>query len=174
MVEAFQDDADLRAEIHVAVITFGGEAKVHLPLAPARTASWTDLGADGNTPMGAAFNLARALIEDNQLVPGRAYRPTIVLLSDGQPNDEWRAPLKELLASERGGKAFRMALGIGGDADHTVLKEFLANPESRVYTAKEARQIREFFQLVTMSVASRSRSADPNAAPSLRDEDLGL
>jgi len=165
---------DLRAEVHVAVITFGGAARLHMPLTPARRATWTDLRADGNTPLGAAFELARGLVEDKQLVPSRAYRPTIVLLSDGQPNDEWQAPLKALLASERGGKAFRMALGIGGDADNDMLKEFLASRESRVYTANEARQIREFFQLVTMSVASRSRSADPNSAPALKDEDLGL
>lgn len=174
MLEAFQDEADLRAEVHVAVITFGGAARLHMPLTPARRATWTDLRADGNTPLGAAFELARGLVEDKQLVPSRAYRPTIVLLSDGQPNDEWQAPLKALLASERGGKAFRMALGIGGDADNDMLKEFLASRESRVYTANEARQIREFFQLVTMSVASRSRSADPNSAPALKDEDLGL
>ena len=45
MLEAFQDEADLRAEIHVSVITFGGQAKTHLPLGPARNAKWSYLGA---------------------------------------------------------------------------------------------------------------------------------
>jgi uncharacterized protein YegL len=58
-----------------------------------------------------------------------------------------------------------MALAIGADADHAVLQSFLANPEARVYCADEARQIRQFFQLVTMSVSTRSRSANPNNAP---------
>ena len=70
-----------------------------------------------------------------------------------------------LLSSECGRKAFRMALAIGADADHAVLQAFLDDPESRVYRADEARQIRQFFQLVTMSVSARSRSANPNSAP---------
>lgn len=168
MIDAFKDESDLRAEIHVSVITFGGKAGVHLPMGRASEASWSDLGANGGTPMGAAFELARTLVEDRNTVPGRAYRPTLVLVSDGQPTDEWKLHLNALLKSERGGKAFRMALAIGPDADHAVLREFLADPEARVYRADEAREIRKFFQLVTMSVSARSRSANPNvAAPSV-------
>ena len=171
MIEAFQDESDLRAEIHVSVITFGGQAGTHLPLGPARDASWSDLGASGGTPMGAAFTLACELVEDRRAIPSRAYRPTIVLVSDGQPTDDWQAPLQALLGSERGGKAFRLALAIGDDADHDVLQAFLADPEARVYRADEARQIRQFFQLVTMSVSSRSRSANPNSAPPVLPDD---
>ena len=164
MIEAFKEENDLRAEIHVSVITFGGTVQVHLPLGRAAEASWSDLAANGGTPMGSAFELARTLVEDPNTVPARAYRPTLVLLSDGQPTDEWKQPLDALLKSERGGKAFRMALAIGADADNGVLQEFLADPEARVYRADEARQIRKFFQLVTMSVSARSRSANPNVA----------
>ncbi len=165
MIDAFQDESDLRAEVHVAVITFGGQAAVHLPLRTANGAAWSDLGASGGTPMGAAFELARRMVEDRDALPGRAYRPTLVLVSDGQPTDDWQQPLVALLGSERGGKAFRMALAIGADADHGVLQAFLADPAARVYRADEARQIRQFFQLVTMSVSARSRSATPNSAP---------
>ena len=171
MIEAFQDESDLRAEIHVAVITFGGNAGIHLPLGSACNAAWTDLGAAGGTPMGAAFALARELVEDRSAIPSRAYRPTIVLVSDGQPTDDWNGQLQALLGSERGSKAFRMALAIGDDADHDVLQAFLADPEARVYRADEARQIRQFFQLVTMSVSSRSRSANPNSAPPVLPDD---
>jgi len=165
MIEAFQDESDLRAEIHVAVVTFGGQARTHLALCTAGEASWTDLGASGGTPMGAAFDTVREMVEDRSVIPSRAYRPTIVLVSDGQPTDAWQQPLEALLGSGRGGKAYRMALAIGADADHDVLQAFLADPESRVYRADEARQIRQFFQLVTMSVSSRSRSANPNSTP---------
>jgi uncharacterized protein YegL len=174
MIEAFQDESDLRAQIHVSVITFGGQARTHLPLGPASAASWSDLGASGGTPMGAAFELARELVEDRARIPGRAYRPTLVLVSDGQPTDSWEQPLEALLGSERGGKAFRMALAIGADADHDVLQAFLADPEARVFRADEARQIRQFFQLVTMSVSSRSRSANPNSTPALPDDGWDL
>jgi uncharacterized protein YegL len=172
MIEAFREEDDLRAQIQVAVITFGaGDAKVHLPLALPEQTSWTDLSAKGDTPMGAAFTQTRALLDDRATIPSRAYRPTVVLLSDGQPTDAWKPPLDALLQSERGQKAFRMALAIGADADETVLKAFLADPEARVFRADEARQIRKFFRFVSMSVTSRSRSANPNAAPVIDAED---
>lgn len=174
MFAAFQDEADLRAEIHVCVITFGGRARLHLPPCPARGAAWTDLRAAGGTPMGAAFELARQQIEDRAVVTSRAYRPTIVLVSDGQPTDPWEPALAALLAGERGGKAFRMALAIGADADSAVLSAFLADPAARVYRADEAKQIRKFFQLVTMSVASRSRSANPDSVQALPDDGWDL
>ena len=167
MIATFQDESDLRAEIHVAVITFGGQARINLALGPARKATWTDLDASGGTPMGAAFDLVREMIEDRNVVPSRAYRPTIALVSDGQPTPPGSEtePLRRLLESERGGKAFRMALAIGSDADHGVLQAFLAESDARVFRADEARQIRDFFQLVTMSVSARSRSANPNSRP---------
>ena len=59
MLDTFRDEDDLRAEIHVSVITFGGdEAREHLPLAPAAKASWMDMPAAGNTPLGKALNLS--------------------------------------------------------------------------------------------------------------------
>ncbi len=166
MISTFAQEDDLRAEIHVGVVTFGGaQAKQHLAIGPAKQVTWSDLPASGSTPMGSAFRLATQIVEDRALIPSRAYRPTVVLLSDGQPTDEWKASLDTLLKSERGGKAFRMALAVGADADENVLKAFLNDPEARVFRADEARQIRQFFRLVTMSVTSRSRSQNPNAAP---------
>lgn len=166
MISTFAQEDDLRAEIHVGVVTFGGaQAQQYLAIGPAKQVTWSDLPANGSTPMGSAFRLATQIVEDRALIPSRAYRPTVVLLSDGQPTDEWKASLDTLLKSERGGKAFRMALAVGADADENVLKAFLNDPEARVFRADEARQIRQFFRLVTMSVTSRSRSQNPNAAP---------
>src|SRR5690606_8452095 len=141
---------------HIAIITFGGTAQIHQALTPAAKIAPQPLGATGMTPMGGAFDLARALVEDPQQIPSRAYTPAIVLVSDGQPNDEgWEQALAALLGSERARKAQRFALGIGADADAAVLRRFLANPEGKVYGTADARQIRSFFRWVTMSVAAR-------------------
>ena len=162
MQGAFVEEDDGRAEIHLAVVTFGGTATLHTPLTPAGVVRWTPMQAKGRTPMGAALDIVTNLIEDRERVPSRAYRPTIVLVSDGLPNDEWEGPLIRLLGSERAAKAQRFALGIGADADHDVLRAFLDDPEGRVFEAHEAREIRKFFRWVTMSVTARSRSATPN------------
>ena len=173
MLETFGGEDDTRAEIHVAVLTFGkGGAKLHQPLTAASKVNWTRMAADGGTPMGAALDLATSIIEDHAQVPSRAYRPTIVLISDGQPTDQWQAPLKKLLGSDRASKAARFAMGIGDDADTTMLSSFLATPDARVYRGHEARQIKQFFRWVTMSVTQRSRSATPDSVVALEPSDL--
>jgi len=100
------------------------------------------------------------------IIPSRAYRPYIVLVSDGQPNGEWKVPLQALLSSERGKKAIRIALAIGDDANEVHLREFLADSTAKIYRAHEARDIRRFFDAFTMTVTTRSRFAHgPAGAP---------
>ena len=172
MQAAFAEEGEERAEIHLAVVTFGGTAALHMPLTPASDVRWTQMQASGRTPLGAALDIATDLVEDRERVPSRAYRPTIVLVSDGLPNDEWEGPLKRLLGSERASKAERFALAIGADADHDMLRRFLDDPRGRVFEAHEGREIRKFFRWVTMSVTSRSRSAAPNRSADLDPPDL--
>ena len=164
MVAAFSEEDDGRAEIHTAFVTFGGTAQVHQELASASRTQLQPFVASGMTPMGAAFDLARAIVEDREKIPSRAYTPAIVLVSDGLPTDAWEPALERLLGSERARKAQRFALGIGEDADADVLRRFLADPEAKVYGAQDARQIKSFFRWVTMSVTSRSRSINPDSA----------
>jgi len=169
MVATFAAEEEGRAEIQVAVITFGGTAQLHLPLQAASEVSWEAMGATGGTPMGRAMELAADLIDDREAIPSRAYRPTIVLVSDGMPTDSWEQGLARLTGEGRGAKAFRMALGIGADADEAMLARFVGGEEPTVYKAEDARRIRDFFQFLTMSVTSRSRSANPNAVPQVSD-----
>lgn len=173
MIEAFAEEDDARAEIHVSVITFGGSgASVHTPLRSASDVQWESMPALGRTPMGGAFQLAQAMVEDREAIPSRAYRPIIVLLSDGEPNDDWEAPLASLLKSERASKATRFAMAVGADADSKPLADFLGSEQERVFEAHEAREIKRFFRWVTMSVTARSRSANPNAAVMIEPTDL--
>ncbi|KFA90326.1 vWA domain-containing protein [Archangium violaceum] len=164
MLETFAREDDSRAEIHVGIVTFGqGGARVHQPLQPAARTQWQPMTASGGTPLGGALQVVTGLLEDRQQVPSRAYRPALVLVSDGQPTDAWEEPLKHLLGSERASKATRFALGIGEDADKGMLQSFLAQADARVFEAHEARQVRQFFRWVTMSVTARSRSSNPNS-----------
>lgn len=164
MLGVFAAESDLRASIQVAAFAFGHEAKLHIPLLAAEEAKakWKPLQAKGGTPLGAALASLRVMLEDKAVLPSRSYRPTLVLVSDGQPNDEWQEPLKLLLESPRASKAVRMAMAIGPDADVSMLQSFLASPDAKVFQAHQAREIPKFFKWVTMSVTARSRSATPD------------
>lgn len=168
-------EENFRAAVHVGVLAFGRTVRAHLDFMPVDRAmtAWRPLEANGGTPMGAVFNECRALLENQALIPSRSYRPSLVLVSDGQPNDEWQGPLAELLASPRAAKATRLAMGIGADADPTMLARFVADPEIPVFQASQAREITRFFRWVTMSVVARTRSTTPNQIPlpSLDDDD---
>ena len=164
MIATFSHESRLRAEIQVSVITFGGSsAELNLPLTPAhQIQSFSQLTADGATPLGGALRLASQLIEDKDIVPSRAYKPVIVLVSDGYPNDEWETPFAQLQNGERSSKATRFAMGIGADADVSMLADFANDPEAPLFQASEARDIHRFFRAVTMSVSARSQSSTPN------------
>jgi len=163
MVSTFSKESRLRAEIQVGLITFGGTAQMHLPLVAANNVSgFGELKAGGVTPMGAAFDLARKLLEDKDRIPSRAYRPVLILLSDGQPTDDWEAPFKVLCESERAQKASRIAMAIGPGADEAMLREFANDAEAPIFRAHNGRDIHRFFRAVTMSVTTRSASQNPD------------
>ena len=163
MIKSFSEESRNRAEINVSIITFGGEAKVHLKLTPAHEIEQIqELNATGGTPLGQACMLAKELIEDKETIPSRAYRPVIILLSDGHPTDDYNTAFNELINSDRGQKATRFALSIGADADDSVLSEFNNDIEAPVFHAKNASDIHRFFRAVTMSVSNHSKSQTPN------------
>lgn len=175
-------ESRLNAEIQVSIITFGGvKAEVHVPLTPAWQINQTnDLVASGGTPMGGAFELALEMIEDKEIIPSRAYKPTIVLISDGVPTDNWESSFNMLKNSDRAQKASRMAMAIGAGADKNMLKAFVNDLEaSEVFEAHNAKEIYRFFRAVSMSVSSRSQSNTPNQLPTvdfskLPDDELDL
>jgi uncharacterized protein YegL len=111
--------------------------------------------------MGEAFEMIKALIEDRDAITSRAYKPTIVLITDGYPNDDWQSRMDALINDGRSSKAFRMAMAIGDDADTDMLRSFVSTPEYLV-TGESARDIKKFFRYVTMSVTSRMKSQTPD------------
>lgn len=165
MLQGFAGEDDISAAIHVGVIQFGRTVGWHQPLLPVEEVidQWSDLTASGKTPLGQALTQLRDSLEDRNIVSSRAYRPTIVLVSDGKPTDDWGGPMAELLASPRASKAARFAMGIGADTDSVVLSQFIDTASgSRVFEAHEAGRIQKFFRFVTMSVTTRTRSGNPN------------
>lgn len=156
-------------EFLLSVFTFGETVSLHLAPTAAATAAWTAMQADGETPLGAALGLVKEMIEDRARTPSRAYRPTVVLVSDGRPTDEWEAPLADFVTNGRSSKCDRMAMAIGKEADEAMLQKFIAGTEHKLFRAEDAATIHEFFKLVTMSVTMRSRSQDPDVVPSEKD-----
>ncbi len=165
MLAEFSDTATSETEIWVSIITFGSQVELHQALARADDIRWQNLSAGGSTPLGAALQMAKAMIENKDVVPSRAYRPTVVLISDGQPDKGWEAPLHDFINAGRSAKCDRMAMAIGLDADKVVLSQFIAGTPNPLFYAENARQLKDFFKLLTMSVGIRTQSPSPNTIP---------
>ena len=89
---------------------------------------WDDLDANGVTDMGKAFELVAEQLKIPPMTE-RALPPVIVLLSYGQPTDNYKIPLSNLLSLPWGKKSVRIAISIGQVADDSVLSEFTGNKE---------------------------------------------
>ena len=171
MIKTMADEEKMEVEILISIITFGSDAHVHLTATSASQVEWSNLSASGMTAMGAALTMSKEMIEDKEITPSRAYRPAIVLVSDGQPNDTgWERAMDDFINNGRSKKCDRMAMAIGEDADENVLKRFIEGTEHELFYANNAAQLHEFFKYVTMSVTTRSRSQNPNDIPA--DSDL--
>ncbi len=161
-IDSLKEEESAKAELHIAFFSFGGEkASCDLSLTPINKVTSMVYAASGKTPMGDVFKLMKELIEDKNQIPSRSYKPTIVLLTDGIPTDEWQNPLNELINEGRSSKAFRMAMAIGDDADKAMLRNFVSIPEYLI-SGENARDIKKFFRFVTMSVTQRMKSQSPD------------
>lgn len=174
MLQSFAEASTNNVDIHVAVVKFGGDAQIAMPLGAASTLSenYGDLRAGGMTPLGKALTLAKQnIIERKDVIPSAGtYRPMVVLVSDGMPNDEWHAPLDSFVKQGRSSKCTRMAMGIRvpkGTPAYSVLEEFVSDKEF-VFSADQADQIKNFFKFVTISTIAMTGASSANAASSVR------
>lgn len=164
MIESFKTAGQGEVEINLGVISFGdGGASYDLQLQSVASVNGISLQASGGTPMGMALRMAKDLIEDKEIIPSKGYRPAVVLVSDGAPNDDWEDPMNDFISGGRSSKCERFAMAIGTNQKDPVLNKFLSGTENKVFLASEASKIRDFFKFVTMSVSVRSRSQNPNA-----------
>ena len=118
-----------------------------------------DLTADGVTDMGKAFEMLAAQLTIPPM-PERALPPVLVLLSDGQPTDNYRKSLNDLLSLPWGKKSIRIAVSIGPDAKDDVLEEFTGSREL-VLQANNASALGRMIKW-TSSVASSVSSPRSN------------
>lgn len=90
--------------------------------------AWDDLDADGLTDLGKAYDLLAGQLSIPPM-PERALPPVLVLLSDGQPVDDYKKSFAKLSQLPWFKKSVRVAISIGQDADDDVLREFTGNRE---------------------------------------------
>ncbi len=159
-------DENPNAEVLVRAIRFSSGAQWHISQpTPVADFEWTDLTADGVTDMGKALSM----VADQLKIPpmtDRALPPVLVLISDGQPTDDFKSGLKALMDQPWGKKAVRIAIAIGEDADDEVLQEFIGHPELKPLQANNSESLVKYIKWVSTAVLKSASSPASQAADS--------
>lgn len=125
MVRTLQRNPHALETAYLSFITFDSRAELKTPLQPMDEVQVPKLKVRPGTAFGSALKLLaeRILTEVRRNSPGAKgdFRPIIVLITDGQPSDDWRPALKELHRTASIGNFY--AVGAGDDIDFDGLRE---------------------------------------------------
>jgi len=162
---AMKDDPTTSTRGRVLVIQFGGDDEVSL-------GTWQDaiefsvpkLEANGRTPTGAAIRAALDAIEAQKSelkAAGIAYkRPILMLMSDGDPTDDWEGAAVACKAAEAANKVTVFTIGIGDDANLDTLGQFSSKGAVKI----KGLQFKELFVWLSASIKAVSQSKKGESA----------
>ena len=149
--------------VELEVITFDSSASVAMPFTPICDVERnpTPLVASGSTAMGEALRLANRDLRNRRRMYRNAgissYKPWVVLMTDGGPNDNWQDAAREMRELGEQGKIQYIGIEIGYGADHATMCQILpANPGP---VKLQGLRFKQFFRWLTDSLRSVSSSA---------------
>ncbi|MBW4464774.1 MAG: VWA domain-containing protein [Pegethrix bostrychoides GSE-TBD4-15B] len=166
MRKAAEDNPN--AQVLVRALRFSDGAQWHVSQpTPVEQFHWTDLHADGVTDMGKALSM---VAEQMQIPPmsDRALPPVLVMITDGQPTDDFNRGLRELMAQPWGKKAVRIAIAVGQQADYEILQKFIGNIELKPLSANNPDALVNRIKWVSTAVL-KAASAPASQAQRLDD-----
>ena len=153
LISAMQADPRCIESVHVSVITFGGTARVLLPLTPVEEVSSLRFTFGCGTSLGEGLDLLlNAFRSDlrSSAAHGRGdWRPLCFLLSDGSPTDAWQEPARKIRALHDAGRCFMAALACGPDAEVDTLRAITPIVHQ---SDVDPTSLAEYFKWVTKSM----------------------
>lgn len=166
MLDRFKEVQSPMDQFKLSIVTFGGDhAEVELPMTDIDEVQLPTLTVFGKTPMGEAFDLVSAMLQDEKVCPKNAKKPSLFLITDGIPTDkqpdtepaQWQ-PLQNLIRLSQG--AQRFAIGIGNDQNNQLLAEFIHSPNIPVWNTQDVSKIHDFFAMATQSTILRTQGRE--------------
>lgn len=153
------------AQVYVRVLKFGNNPVWESKSVELEQFSWRDLKADqGTTSLGATLKELAGQLRMPPM-PDRALPPVLLLMSDGQPTDNFRAGLTELMGQPWGKRAVRLAIAIGADADRGVLQDFIGTPEIKPLEANNPEALTRYIRWAsTQAIKSASSGGSSGGA----------
>ena len=157
------DDETASMSVELEIITFGGDAEIQASFAPVCDIADMPpmLSANGSTPLGEALKLADSELKARRRLYKQkgiaSYKPWIVLMTDGCPNDNYKSAAASMKSLGEEGKLQYIGIGIGDEADFDTLRDIL--PERPGPVKLKGLCFKEFFKWLTDSLKSVSASS---------------
>ncbi|MBQ8756250.1 MAG: VWA domain-containing protein [Lentisphaeria bacterium] len=157
------DDEAADMSVELEVITFDSKVNVAMPFTPIADVERTPapLIASGQTHMGEALKVAKRDLQQRRELYRKngisSYRPWVILMTDGGPNDDWEVAAREMRELGEKGKIQYIGIEIGNAADHNTMCRILPANSSPVRL--QYLNFKIFFRWLTDSLRSVSSSA---------------
>lgn len=170
-LEALKEDEVAAYSVEVGVITAGGSVQEVLPFTTAvQIDGVSPFQATGQTPLGGAVELALKRLEERKAEYKRNgvpyYQPWLVVISDGEPTDNWQQAAQEAKAQSANRKLVSLMVGVQG-ADMNKLGQFSSKPALRL----DGLKFSEFFEWLSASMSRVSMSSSTSASVTLPSTD---
>lgn len=169
-VEEVRGDALARQTVHVAVITFGSQARlVTNGLVPVEEFQVPDLATSGRTALGKALRALQESIDAHVKVPIRNgqkgdYKPLVFILTDGEPDEGWREAHREIQARAQRKVIKVVTVGCGPYINEDQLRAIAIGSSAFMMDDSEP-SFRAFFKWVSQTVLTVSRTiSQPGAS----------
>ncbi len=186
-INAMKQNEDVAASSDIAVVSFGGEAKIETNFQPIKNFSMNEFSAvhRAYTPLGESIQVALKMLEirkEKYKEKGmKYYQPWLVVITDGEPEGEnavenMDIAVQQATALEKENKLVVFNVGIGDDVNIDVLKKLSVKREKPI-TVKETDlgTLFEFLGASSQSVINDESSTDAlyNNLPSAEDVPQG-
>lgn len=146
------------AQVYIRAIKFSSGAQWHIEeRVPVEAFEWDDLSVSGVTDLGAALMMLKEALKVSEMSE-RALPPVVVLISDGQPTDDYKTALASLMEEPWAVKAVKIAIAIGRSANQRILKEFCGDNGIDVLSADNAQTLVEYIKWVSTVVLQAASS----------------
>ena len=141
-------------EIRIAVLEFNSSVRwMHEIPQPLDSFVWMPLEPGGLTQMGEALSTLNGKMQrtgyfNSYLCKGSIIPSLIILLTDGEPTDDYSKGLKEIIENPYFKKATKFAIGIGDDFSIKPLVDFTGNHKT-VFQIKDENASSDLTSLLT-------------------------
>jgi uncharacterized protein YegL len=154
--DALLSDAMAVKRVELAVVSFG-PVNVQSEFQTVDAFQPPVLTANGNTPMGAAIELAIDMIKQRKEIYKQNgisyYRPWIFLITDGAPTDSWQKAAALVKDGEESKSFMFFSVGVES-ADMNILKQISTREPIKL----KGLRFRELFSWLSNSLSSVSQS----------------